>query len=485
MRERMKRYLVKSGMGCLFLFLLWTGAFAQTGNSEYVVLVRKTIQADEAWGKVVDRLVQRHQATVVTYKEWTSEALPRLRELYPRYVAVVDKPEQISRELVIDLNRMSREVDEDPYADFLWGIITGVDAEAALRLVERAATPQTLSTAWCLGWEELKDGKYFQRMGWTDGQEWVEKNSLTAATDQPDVLSKSLYWAEHNHPEIVIWGQPELMSLQKGGSDTDIVPRNGGLWLGERELKWQENARVCFLPMLYGNPWGKQESFPVAWMNDGKAGAVVTGMDFSNFGKGPWGTLQFWLTDAGRFSLAEAQFLNQQDLLCRLKQWAPEKLRESFVFNKDPKKSVLTYSVPEFASRTKQMNGESNAYAVFNYWYERDLMVYYGDPAWDVRAEDVTKDRPYTVSYKVRGKKCTVTIKTAKTFSWERLGGDIRRYVGSLPVCYFFPQRLKHPRLAEKQEYALKVVVDENFLFVYDAFFKPGKKYRIGLVVED
>lgn len=484
----MRKYILKSGTGALLLLLLWMGAFAQTGPSEYVVLVRESTQANVAWGKVVDRLVERHQAKVVTYQELTSEALPRLRELYPRYVAVVDKPEQISREFVIDLNRMSREVDEDPYADFLWGIITGVDAEAALRLVEKAATPQTLSSAWCLGLEELKDGKYFQRMGWTDGKEWIEKNSLAAATGQSDVLSKSLYWAEHNHPEIVIWGvagQPERMPLQKEQLNAGIVPRNGGLWLDECELKWQDNARICFLPMMYGNPWGKQESFPVAWLNGGKAGALVSGMDFSTFGKGTWGTLQFWLTDAGRFSLAEAQFLNQQDLLCCLNQWAPEKLREPYAYDKDPDKSVFTYFAGENEGHINQLRGINNAYGAFNYWYERDLMVYYGDPAWDVRADNVTKDQPYTVSYKMKGKKCTVTVKTAKNFSWDRLCGDIHRQVGSLPVCYFFPQRLKHPRLAEEQEYELKVIVDENFLFVYDAYFKPGKKYKIGLVVEN
>ncbi|MFR7877219.1 MAG: hypothetical protein ACLU4J_12975 [Butyricimonas paravirosa] len=51
-----------------------------------------------------------------------------MREIKPRYVAVVEKPENVSRDFVVDLNRMSREVDEDIYVDFLWGIITGIDA---------------------------------------------------------------------------------------------------------------------------------------------------------------------------------------------------------------------------------------------------------------------------------------------------------------------------------------------------------------------
>lgn len=115
--------------------------------------------------------------------------------------------------------------------------------------------------------------------------------------------------------------------------------------------------------------------------------------------------------------------------------------------------------------------------------YERDVMVYYGDPAWEVTLKDQQGDRPYRISCKMKGKKCIVTIETTSTFSWERLHGDFQQYVNqvSLPISYFFPKRLKNPRLAEKQDYELNVVVDEDFLFVYDAYFKPNKKYKIVL----
>ena len=93
-----------------------------------------------------------YKRQIVTYHQMTSDGLPRLREIKPRYVAVVEKPENVSRDFVVDLNRMSREVDEDIYVDFLWGIITGIDADAALRLVERAETPKVLSSAWGIGY---------------------------------------------------------------------------------------------------------------------------------------------------------------------------------------------------------------------------------------------------------------------------------------------------------------------------------------------
>ena len=493
----MENFLIKIVLVCLFNVTFFFHVFSQTGQSEYVVLVQEETLADVSWKKVVDKLVQDHQAVVVTYCQMTSTGLSRLREIHPRYVAVVEKPENINRDFVVDLNRMSREVDEDIYVDFLWGIITGGDADAALRLVERAEAPKVLGSAWCIGaLEGVKDGKYFERMGLLkegvegDESEWIEKHSLVEAKDKPGLLSQAVYWGENNNPDIVIWETPasmdmDKMSLQKVNKlEACVISQDGKLWWGEHELVLQPNARVCLLAMPYGNPWGTKESIPIAWLDHEGAGALVSGMDFSTFDKGVLGTLQFWLTGAGRYSLAEAQFLNQQDLLYRLNQWAPQSLKKEFAYSENPKESVLTFSLGQHAAKVEWLKGNSYAPFAYYYWYERDLMVYYGDPAWEVTAKDLVKDQPYSVSCKVKGKKCIVTIETAKTYSWKRLCGDIQGYIGQ-PVCYFFPDRLKNPRLAEEQDYSLNVVVDENFLFVYDAYFKPDKKYKIVLDIDE
>ena len=67
-------------------------------------------------------------------------------------------------------HRMSRRVDEDIYADYLWGIITGFSAEDAMRLVDRSREPFLIRTALnttC----EMSDGKYFTRFAFmNDGR---------------------------------------------------------------------------------------------------------------------------------------------------------------------------------------------------------------------------------------------------------------------------------------------------------------------------
>ena len=43
----------------------------------------------------------------------------------------------------------------------------------------------------------------------------------------------------------------------------------------------------------------------------------------------------------------------------------------------------------------------------------------------------------------------------------------------------YFPQRLNNPRLSAGQDW--KAAVDENFLLIYNADFKPGQTYTVEL----
>ena len=106
--------------------------------------------------------------------------------------------------------------------------------------------------------------------------------------------------------------------------------------------------------------------------------------------------------------------------------------------------------------------------------HDRDVLAYYGDPKWNVRLQEIAEENDFTVSSKIEGKKCIVTITTKDNFSLERMKGDHfkEEHVLDLPFNYFFPERLNNPRLAEGQDW--KAAVDENFLMVYNADFEPS-----------
>ena len=147
---------------------------------DYVVVTSKEVQADEAWMNVVETLAKRHKAAILYYDEKPQELLEELRRLSPRYVAVVEKPENLNREFVMEGHRLSRKIDDDIYADYLWGIITGYSAEDAMRMIEKSAKPFVIHTALNTT-VELSDGKYFDRFAFmSDGNApggWGEKTT--------------------------------------------------------------------------------------------------------------------------------------------------------------------------------------------------------------------------------------------------------------------------------------------------------------------
>lgn len=489
----------------LLVIGLFLCAEGKADEKEYVVLVGKSVQSDQSWKKVVDRLVEIHQAQVVEYNEFTSEALSRLKGLSPRYVAIVEKPERISRQFVIDLNQMSRKVDRDIYCDFLWGIITGYDAEAALALVERGRESKEVRSAWCLRNDDFRDGKYFETMGLYDPKGvWYEKDEDGDTVSRHNFESQSamvkhmLHWAKVVGPDMIVYQVEELgnrMPLLPGTKNEEeiVTPREGKLWLGERHFEPGGQSRVYFAQVAGARTYGTRECMPVAWLNDGNVTAFIGSIIFSFYGRGEWGTLKYWLTDAGRFTLAEAYFLNQQDMLWHLNEWGPELLHKPCRYNDDPAKMVgACYGAYDDFQKKEKENPE--VLDKFGHWYERDIWVYYGDPLWNARVKDLSHDQPYTISTRVKGKKCIVTIKISADYTWERLCGELcasydwmtslHCAVGNLPICYFFPRRLKNPRVSSQQKTGWNITVNKDFLFIRDAYPEAGKTYQVVLDID-
>ncbi len=99
---------------------------------EYVVLVSEKTFAKKDWRKAAENFRARYAGTLVTWRGNDVEsARDALKAAHPRYVAVVAEPSEINRVFVAKLHRISREMNDDRWGDFLWGIITGKDGETA------------------------------------------------------------------------------------------------------------------------------------------------------------------------------------------------------------------------------------------------------------------------------------------------------------------------------------------------------------------
>ena len=65
-------------------------------DDNYVVLASEAVQQDAEWLKVAEALQQKHSAELIIYKESPCETLEALRQIKPRYVAIVEKPENLN-----------------------------------------------------------------------------------------------------------------------------------------------------------------------------------------------------------------------------------------------------------------------------------------------------------------------------------------------------------------------------------------------------
>ena len=105
--------------------------------SDYIVVVSRETREDPGWNRVVKALVANHEgAAVVSYDKHVEESLDALRERHPRYTCFVATPTEAGRQFVADVHRLTRRLDEDPYTDTLWGVLTGYDSDNALRIAK-------------------------------------------------------------------------------------------------------------------------------------------------------------------------------------------------------------------------------------------------------------------------------------------------------------------------------------------------------------
>ena len=247
---------------------------------------------------------------------------------------------------------------------------------------------------------------------------------------------------------------------------------------GPQDLKESGKTRV-YLPVgncLMGNINNTKDCMALAFMNSANVGMLAGGYVIETwYGRNGWGGLCYLMNNPGRYTIPEAFYLNQQDMLFQLRNMAPALLNKPFPF-----KEKVTDLQEEYTKAT-EMNGGKMSEDIFGFFYDRDIVALYGDPAWDVRIAKTENPNDYEVTYKVKSQECVITIKTGPNYSEKRLeGADLRsKHVGDLPFSFLFPKRLRNPRLADGQPW--KAAVDENFLLIYKPGFEPNKKYTIVL----
>lgn len=470
----------------VFLLCLAISSHAQKKDG-YVVITSKEIKNSADWFRVVDALAKRHKATVLLYDKKPTELLEELRRLTPRYVAIVEKPENLNRDYVMEGHRMSRIIDKDIYADYLWGIITGYDAEAAMKMVRNSEKPYLLKTA-LTSTGEMSDGSWFNQFAFvSDGKpgEWGEKKSGEKSVtkyqlNKWEILNKWVEKYREIDPDFIISSAHATEeNLEMPFSVGNIKSSGGKLYadfMTPDTLPGTTHPRVYFPAgnCLIGNIDNTRESMAVAWLSGGGVTSMVGYVVTTWFGRNGWGGLKYFASSWGRLTLAEAIYLNQQDMLRIEADWNPKILEINYPFSEisfgeDDDLNKL-FSEKVGGKPTKEQKG---------FIHDRDVVVFYGDPAWDVRVQ--SKDLGYSVKSSIKGNRCILTITTNDNFDKNMMqGGKIKQiHVSDIPFCYIFPKRLSNPTLSEGQPW--DVTLADDFLFVNNCDFEKNKTYQISI----
>lgn len=479
----------------LLLVILSSGmsltAVSKTLANRYVIGVREALKQDHQWMEVVNQLKQNHPgADVAYYKHALTELLPALKKKQPRYLCVVETPDRIDKNFVIEGNRMSRQMDDDIYDDYVWGIVTGCSAKDALRMATQSKSAFTIRTALTTT-SEVASGIWFNRMaGISDGTklEWFEKKSKTdrVHTYKMDRQFRSLgifmdKWQELDPDIIFTSSHATQNNLEMPFSSGNLRARNGQLYADffvQRNVPSTNKPRV-YMPIgncLIGDMNASDKSMAAAWLSSGGATAMLGYVVSTWYGRNGWGALKFLLSAPGRHTIAEAAFLNRQDMYTQLQRKNPTLNKIVPDFRNLDDNSVRT-SLDMMTDSTHNLRLDRDD---VGFLYDRDVVAYYGDPAWNVRTQEVAGAADYAFSCVKNGKQTVIMLKTGPRFSMDKVKGKgfKEEHVKDIPVAYFLPERILSPRVVGNPD-NLDIALDENFILIYNQNLKPNQIYTL------
>jgi zinc protease len=427
---------------------------------DYVVVVSKGTADAAGWGAVVEALREKHGASVITYNASVDESLAALKKTFPRYVCFVARPEEAGRESVARVHELTRKLDDDPYVDVLWGILTGYDAAGALRtarhneplVVRKVASGTDVALEMCeegVWYCELKKNRVVRKKpGGKPLEEQGPDDTTSALVDTLNVYKADLF-VTSGHATEKDW---QIGYRYRNGSFRCKQGQMFGLdTAGKRHDINSPNPKV-YLPIgncLMGHI-DSREAMALAWMNTVGVMQMVGYTKPTWFGYAGWGCLDYFVEQPGRYTFTEAYFANHHALVHRLVTKFPEQ--------------------PE-AQGHRRAAGERRGLL-----FDRDVVAFYGDPAWEARMapgpvawEQSLKEVDGVYTFQITPKR------GEKTFEPINSNGSQR---GWRPIVQFLPHRVKEMRVIEGAD--LRPVVTDSFLLIPNPrTCDPKREYRV------
>ncbi|MEN6372335.1 MAG: hypothetical protein ABFD64_10020 [Armatimonadota bacterium] len=419
----------------------------------YAIVVSKATYSDSAWAEVVNKLKAKYNAQVFVYDFPNIESVRKqLSDYMPWYICVVAKPNEADRNLLRKASDTIKRLDDDPYEDSIWAVMTGYTAADAMRMVNAKNLTITkalsgVGDGW-LNWfdsglafsectqnmKTIKEhGKPAQSVHGPD--DTTEEIVQALNTNQYQIMSSSGHATEHD------W---RMGYTYKNGA---FRCKDGNLYglssTGKRYDISTTNSKIYFSPgnCLIGHiPGDNCDCMSLAWMHNGAnqffGHIVIQGQPCW-----AWSMVEYFFGLQDRFSFAETAYIYSQTLQFET--------------------AVLGHEYPCCTRDTKGTG-------------------FYGDPAWNAKIKKVAtpvydqdlkiKKIPNSNKYKIV---FTVTVNT---------NGKLQSH----PVA-LLPSRFQNYEI--KKTDAEKVITTDNFIIMQiqsdnGPAFKKGDTRSVELVAE-
>lgn len=438
------RILISCCAACLALAV--SPSFAQSkaqakapATSDYVVLVSEKTKAMADWMKVADSLVQKRNAKLIVYKDSPDAALAAIKQASPRLMALVAPPEQIDRVLVNSLHRLTRKLDDDPYGDCIWGIVTGYTPDDAMRIV-RTTAPLTITRAegtTNFEWRRFSDSLVVSDATVFDLHE-QHGNTEPVTTTAPDsdrgmAFYFADFWKQYKPQLVVTSAHATQYNLEMPFSKSAIISygnrfhilnmpqfKQYASFLKGVLFEGKEDDLAAFLAEAKP-PVVEPDDSPKVWIAAGNClfgdakntpnSMVITALSAYGcnqvvgytvptwYGKGGWGALSLFFSNHDASSFAEAWYLNNQFVLHETQKRFPKLL--GVEFNGMDMRSIQEKD-PGFLPAMTAAN-EGVGKDQMGLVHDRDVVAFYGDPAWVARLDESRMKSPWHVAWKTIG----------------------------------------------------------------------------------
>jgi zinc protease len=441
--------------------ILWLALSAQLSfGADYVIVVSRETAKDNQWARVVSALQEKHSAEVAYYKHSVKESLPALRESFPSYACFVATPHETTKDFVKSIHLISRQLDDDPYADLFWGILSGHDAGNALAIAKTDKPLVIRNSLACteIALDRCEQGKWFCEL--RKGHGVSKKPKGEAKTIQLPQDTTTLFVKELNEgkPDLFVTsGHATEKDLQLGYRYRNGVFRNkkdgtlyGSDLSGKHHTVSSPNPKI-YMPIgncLMGHLRGP-DSMAAAFLKSAGVRQMMGYVEVTWYGYMGWGCLDYFVEQPGRYTFNQAFLANHHALIHRLETCFPG--------SNDIGGSTRSIRPTDLAQKLRL--GRQDAKGLL---FDRDIVAFYGDPAWQAKMADGKKNWKQGLSR--NGNEFTFTITpTAGPDSYKPVNKNgVQR--GFRPFVEFFDRRLRDVRIVSGSEY--NPVITDTFILV-------------------